>query len=133
MGMCFGDVFWGLQGKRVLIVDDEKDILAVMKEGLQRAGFTVEICPDADRALEDYVPGSHDLVITDIRMPGLSGLDLYQKIRSVDPDAKVIFLSAFDAMSKELNSARSLEGAVIIQKPVGMKDLVSQVKMVFDD
>lgn len=118
-------------GKRVLLIDDEKDILAVMKASLQRAGFTVETYPDPGRALEDYVPGSHDLVITDIRMPGLSGLDLYRKIRSVDPDTKVIFLSAFDKMSAELSAARNFD-AVIIPKPIGMKDLLSQVKKAFE-
>jgi DNA-binding response OmpR family regulator len=88
-------------GKRVLLIDDERDILTVMKAGLQRAGFTVETSHDPRKALDEYVPGRYDLVITDIRMPGLSGLDLYRKIRSVDPDTKVIFLSAFDKMSSE--------------------------------
>jgi DNA-binding response OmpR family regulator len=119
-------------GRRVLLIDDEKDILAVMKDGLQRAGFTVQTYYDPGRALEDYVPGSHDLVITDIRMPGLTGLDLYRKIRSVDPDTKIIFLSAFDKMSSELGAARSLDDAVIIPKPIGMRDLLLQVKNVFD-
>jgi DNA-binding response OmpR family regulator len=100
-----------------------------MKAGLQRAGFAVDTYPNPSRALEDYVPGRYDLVITDIRMPGLSGLDLYRKIRSVDPDTKVVFLSAFDRMSAELSAARSLgDDAVIIPKPIGMKELLSQVK-----
>lgn len=119
-------------GKRVLLIDDERDILTVMKAGLQRAGFTVETSHDPRKVLDEYVPGRYDLVITDMRMPGLSGLDLYRKIRSIDPGTKVIFLSAFDKMSSELSAARSLDDAVIIPKPIGMKDLLSQVKSVFD-
>ncbi len=89
--------------------------------------------PRPAEALECFAPGHYDLVITDIRMPGMNGLDLYQKIKSADPQARVIFLSAYDASSTELSLARSLDpDAVIIYKPVGMRDLLGQVKTVFD-
>ncbi|MGI0005253.1 MAG: response regulator [Nitrososphaera sp.] len=120
-------------GRRILLIDDEKDILAVMKDGLQKTGFSVKACRDSAEALEDFAPGRYDLVITDIRMPGMNGLDLYQKIKSADPQARVIFLSAYDASSAEMGLARRLDpDAVIIYKPVGMRDFLARVKTVFD-
>jgi DNA-binding response OmpR family regulator len=120
-------------GRRILLIDDEKDILAVMKDGLQKTGFSVKACRDSGEALEDFAPGRYDLVITDIRMPGMNGLDLYQRIKSADPQARVIFLSAYDASSAELGLARRLDpDAVIIYKPVGMRDFLARVKTVFD-
>ncbi|MGI0021037.1 MAG: response regulator [Nitrososphaera sp.] len=116
-------------GKRVLLVDDEMDILVVMKDGLQKAGFSVRACRDSVTALENFAPGRYDLVITDIRMPGMNGLDLYQKIKSVDPQTPVIFLSAYDMSSAELSFARRLDpDAVIIYKPVGMKEFLAREK-----
>lgn len=123
---------WG-SGKRILLVDDEGDILVVMKDGLQKAGFSVEAYRDSAKALENFAPSRYDLVITDIRMPGMNGLDLYQKIKSTDPQTQIIFLSAYDTSSAELSFARNLDhNAVIICKPVGMKEFLARVKMQFD-
>ena len=121
-------------GRKILLVDDERDILAVLKEGLQKSGFSVKACRGSAEALEDFAPGHYDLVITDIRMPGMNGLDLYQKIKSADPQTRVIFLSAYDASSAELSLARRLDpDAVIIYKPVGMRDFLARVNSAFED
>lgn len=104
----------------------------VMKDGLQKAGFSVEVYRDSAKALENFAPGRYDLVVTDIRMPGMNGLDLYQKIKSADPQTRVIFLSAYDTSSAELTFARGLDpDAVIIVKPVGMKEFLARVKTLF--
>lgn len=114
--------------KRILLVDDEDDLLVVMKDCLQRAGFSVEVHRDSASALENYVPGRYDLVVTDIRMPKMSGLGLYQKIKSIDPQARIVFMSAGEAPPVELSPVCGPDRAAIIYKPIGMKEFLLQVK-----
>lgn len=101
-----------------------------MKDGLQKTDFSVRACRDSAEALEYFVPRHYDLVIIDIRMPGMN---LYQEIKSAAPNTRAIFLSAYGASSTELSLARRVESdAVIIYKPVGMRDFLARVKTAFD-
>lgn len=67
--------------KRILVVDDEYDITLAIKVVLEENGFKVDSFNDASEALENFSTGLHDLVILDVKMPGMSGFSLYSKIR----------------------------------------------------
>ena len=68
--------------RRILIVDDEPDIASLFKLGLERSGeFEVDVYNDPITALSNYRPGLYDLLLLDIRMPKMNGLELYQNIR----------------------------------------------------
>src|SRR5215204_5993409 len=70
---------------RILIVDDEPDIARLFKLGLEyEGGFEVDVYNDPILALSNYMPGLYDLLLLDIRMPKMSGLELYQNIREKD-------------------------------------------------
>lgn len=66
---------------RVLIVDDEPDIISVLKEGLKLKGFEVDGFTDPRKALEQFKPNSYDIVVSDIKMPHINGFQLCRKIK----------------------------------------------------
>jgi DNA-binding NtrC family response regulator len=84
---------------RILIVDDEGSLLLTLVANLELEGFDVVGAQDADTALRLVREQHFDLVLTDIRMPGMSGLELFRAIRSKRPDMPVILMTAFAAES----------------------------------
>jgi DNA-binding response OmpR family regulator len=91
--------------KRILIVDDESDITSSFKFGLEQHGFNVSTYNDPVLALSEFEVGLYDLLIADIRMPGMSGLELYEKINQIDPRIEVCFITAFDEYYGQLGKA----------------------------
>lgn len=90
---------------RVMIVDDEQDITTIFKIGLENNEFIVTTFNDPLEALSRFKPGLYDLMILDIRMPGMNGFQLYQKIKDIDDKAKVCFLTAFEEARGEFKSS----------------------------
>ncbi|MGA9149652.1 MAG: response regulator [Candidatus Nitrosopolaris sp.] len=82
--------------KRTLVVDDEYDISLTIKVFLEQSGFKVDSFTDADEALENFTTGRYDLVILDVKMPGMSGFRLYREIRKLHDKVSVCFLTAAD-------------------------------------
>lgn len=114
---------------RVLVVDDEDDILAVIKRGLELEGFDVTTENNSDRALSEYRPGDYELVLSDIRMPGLSGFELYREIRKIDKKVKVCFITAFEIYYDEFRRMfPKLHVNCFIRKPVTVKELAKAVR-----
>ena len=114
-----------------MLVDDEPDILLTYKVFLAKQGYNVEAFPDAKSALANIKSvGSlhYDLVITDIRMKSLNGLQLYHKIRTIDPGLKVIFVSALDAVEELVSVLPGVTGRDIIKKPVNEQEFVKTAK-----
>ena len=112
------------------MVDDELDIVLIFKQALSRQGYTVFGFTDPLLALEHFKVNSADygLVITDIRMPRMSGFELAAKIKGIKPDAKVVFMSAFEVSDFEFSMPR-VEINDFLRKPVDVKTLVQRVKM----
>jgi two-component system, OmpR family, response regulator ChvI len=84
----------------IMVVDDEPDILLTFKEILETGGYNAVIFVDSREALRHYVtnePAHYSLVIMDIRMPIANGLQLYQRLKVLNPDVRVLFISALDA------------------------------------
>jgi CheY-like chemotaxis protein/predicted transcriptional regulator len=114
----------------VLLVDDEPDVLLTYKMFLTRQGFKVEAFPEAKSALQHIAsvgPSYYDLVITDIRMKPVNGLQLYRGVRSIDPDVKVIFVSALDAAEELVSVFPGITSKDILRKPVDWQEVVGAV------
>lgn len=117
-----------VSGARVLIVDDEKDITGSLKMGLTRRGLKVDTYNDPVEALQKYKPGSYDLIILDIRMPGMSGFELFREIKKVDPAVKVCFLTAFEVYMGEFKKLfPDMTVDAFLRKPIGISELASQI------
>jgi DNA-binding response OmpR family regulator len=90
---------------RVVIGDDEQDITTIFKIGLENNQFIVTTFNDPFEALSRFKPGLYDLMILDIRMPGMNGFQLYQKIRHIDGKVEVCFLTAFEEACGEFSTS----------------------------
>jgi DNA-binding response OmpR family regulator len=81
---------------RILIVDDEPDVATLYKLSLEYNGFAVDAFNDPLVAFSKYKPDVYDLLLLDIRMPGMKGFELYKNIKNIDHKAKVCFITAFE-------------------------------------
>lgn len=80
--------------KRIMVVDDECDIIFTLRKVLELSGFQVGIFDDSDLALRKFKMGLFDLAILDIKMPKMNGFELYIRMKDIDENIRVIFLSA---------------------------------------
>lgn len=112
-----------------MIVDDEQDITSIFKIGLERSEFIVTTFNDSGKALAHFRPGMYDLLLLDIRMPGMNGFELYQKMHDMDKDVKVCFLTAFDEYRQELiaNFPALDEVNCYLKKPITVADLIDRL------
>jgi CheY-like chemotaxis protein len=115
----------------VMLVDDEPDILAIFKTYLSSEGYKVEAFSDSYMALQSFArsePRHYDLLVLDIRMPTINGLQLYQRLKAVDPYVKVIFLSALDATDELVSILEGVKTADVVRKPIDRKHFIQKVK-----
>jgi DNA-binding NtrC family response regulator len=115
---------------KLLIVDDDSDIVQVLKLGLVRNGFSVEAFTDPQEALQSFKSHaeSYCLVLSDIRMPSLSGIQLSKKVKEVNPNVKVILMTAFEVRDSEFSKvfpSTHVDG--FVQKPISIKDLIDKI------
>jgi CheY-like chemotaxis protein len=107
---------------RILLVDDEEDILWGLSDSLRKEGFEVLTATNGKEAIDHLEQGPVDLMITDIRMPGMSGVELLLKAKEMHPDLKVIVMTAYgsDDLRKEV-----IEGGALhyLEKPFDFEDL----------
>jgi DNA-binding response OmpR family regulator len=123
--------------KRILLVDDEQDIIFTIKKILEENGFKVDSFNDSILALNYYKVNFYDLVILDIKLPKMDGFELYAKIREKDPKVKTCFLTAVTKYNEEAGKIRLALGKTInedyfIQKPVEMEDLLKKLTSIMN-
>lgn len=128
-----------IEGKnRILIVDDEPDIARLFKLSLERSGgFEADVYNDPITALSNYRPGVYDLLLLDVKMPKMNGLELYQKISEKHKEenevVKVCFITAFEEYYNEFERLfPDLKTNCFIRKPISIDKLVEIVKMKLD-
>jgi CheY-like chemotaxis protein/predicted transcriptional regulator len=119
------------QNPSIMIVDDEPDVLLTYESFLSNAGFNVSTFEEPYNALAEFTsnPRLYDLIILDIRMENLNGLQLYQCMKAINPASKLLFASALDA-AKELTSILpDIQSQDIIKKPVDRENFIKTVKI----
>lgn len=119
------------QNPSIMVVDDEPDVLLTYESFLSNAGFNVSTFEEPYNALADFTsnPRLYDLIILDIRMENLNGLQLYQCMKAINPTSKLLFASALDA-AKELTSILpDIKSQDIIKKPVDRENFIKTVKI----
>ncbi len=108
--------------KRLLVVDDDDSLRWVTQAQLQQSGYAVEAAASGQEALDRIRDAQPDMVITDLMMPGMSGLDLLRKIRADYPEIIVIVVTAFGTVESAVEAMKA--GAYdYITKPVNMDEL----------
>ena len=119
------------QNPSIMIVDDEPDVLLTYESFLSNAGFNVSTFEEPYKALAEFTsnPRLYDLIILDIRMENLNGLQLYQCMKAINPTSKLLFASALDA-AKELTSILpDIQSQDIIKKPVDRENFIKTVRI----
>ncbi|MEO9362580.1 MAG: response regulator [Nitrososphaera sp.] len=109
------------KSRNIMIVDDEPDIVLTYEYYLTSEGYNAEAFSDSYSALREFTakPSSYyDLVILDIRMPGLNGLQLYQSLKAMNPSCKIIFISALEAAKEMVTILSGVTMEDILKKPV---------------
>jgi DNA-binding response OmpR family regulator len=110
---------------RILVVDDEKDIVKILKKGLELKGYDVDGFTSSVEGIQQFKSFRYDAVITDIRMPALNGFDLYRLIRKQEDKVKIFFMSAFEIYDNEAKLAfPHLASNSFIKKPTTIDKLV---------
>ena len=115
--------------KVVLIVDDDPDMTSVFGLGLQDEGFEVYTFNDPLVALSQFRPNFYDLLLVDINMPKMNGIDLSRRLLELDSNIKICFITAGEAnieVLRELYPTRDI--GCFIRKPVTIDELVKRVR-----
>jgi two-component system, cell cycle sensor histidine kinase and response regulator CckA len=123
-----------MRGKEtILIAEDEDAIRMVATRVLERAGYTVVSAASGELALEQLATyeGTINMLMTDLVMPGMTGLQLAHEVRRLYPTLKVLFASGYSADAAEGNLAE-FEGWNFIAKPYGVKELAAEVRRILD-
>ena len=123
--------------KKILLIDDEPDITYTLEKVLEGNGFAVDTFNDPVLALNNYKVNFYDLVVLDIKMPGMDGIELYIKIREKDPKAKICFLTAITTFKEDFRKTRLEMGKTInedyfIIKPIKTEDLIKKLTSIMN-
>jgi DNA-binding response OmpR family regulator len=112
---------------RVLLVDDEVDLASALAERLEMRGFETDWVSAGADAIKQVEGKKYDVAVLDVKMPGISGLDLKARLEQIDPGMKFIFLTGYGSEIdfKEL-TCRAGETACLV-KPIDINDLIDMM------
>ena len=119
--------------KKVLIVDDEPDINTILKKVFEQNGFNADSYDDPILALENFKAGSYDLLLLDIKMPEMDGFHLYQKMKTIDSNVKVCFLTASEMYYERFRNEEEfneIDKDLFLQKPIENEDLINKINTI---
>jgi two-component system, OmpR family, response regulator ChvI len=120
--------------RKILIVDDEPDITSTFDMILEMNGFEVDSYNDPLLALSNFKPHTYGLALLDIRMPKMSGFELYKKIKDIDNKIEACFITAFEDYREEFKESfpKLEEAKYFIRKPKAIEDLVKHVAAILE-
>jgi DNA-binding response OmpR family regulator len=123
-----------MENKKILVVDDEPDLTFLCKMVLEDEGFTVDAYTDSLLAFSDYRPNNYDLLILDIKMPNMDGFELHRKVKELDNDVKVCFLTASEMYYETFREKEhpTLRKDLFIHKPIENEELVKKINKITD-
>ena len=124
--------------KKIFLVEDEQDITAVFNMVLEEGGYEVDSFIDPVLALKNFRAGSYDLVVLDIKMPEMDGFELRRRIKKIDNDVKVCFITASELYHEEfrkelkLEEELTLDRDLFLRKPIQNEELVTEITRIID-
>ena len=116
---------------RILLAEDDQAMRAYLSRALENAGYDVVAVYRGTAALPLLEEEHFDLLLSDIVMPEMDGIELAQRCSEVSPRTKVMFITGFAAVSLRTN--REAPQTKVLSKPFHLKDLVLEVEQMFDD
>ena len=119
----------------ILLIDDDKDVLFTFESIIRNEGYNITSFSDSVKALDHLSsldPYYYDLIVTDIRMPGFNGFQLYKQIKVLNSDTKVLFLSALDVSEEIMIVCPGMSATDIVRKPIDGTDLIFKIKSLLE-
>tara|TARA_B100000678_G_C18147961_1_gene477656 strand:- start:110 stop:502 length:393 start_codon:yes stop_codon:yes gene_type:complete len=117
--------------RRILLAEDEEAMRTYLARALEKAGYAVDSVDCGTAALPLLETGEYDLLLSDIVMPEMDGIELAQRCNEMSPNTKVMFITGFAAVSLRANADQPQ--AKVLSKPFHLRDLVLEVDRVFAD
>ena len=112
---------------QILLVEDDESLRKFLAQALLRAGHAVTDFGDGEDAHRCLKDGHFDLLLTDIVMPEMDGIELARRAAELDPDIKIMFITGFAAVALNADSAAP-KNAKVLSKPIHLRELVSEVQ-----
>jgi CheY-like chemotaxis protein len=120
--------------KRILVVEDDYDIGVTYQAALESKGYVVDLYVDPKQALLEFRPKVYHLLLSDIRMPGITGFELYERLRKLDVSLKVCFITAFESYYRALTEFfPRIDVKCFLQKPMAICELLDHISEELDD
>lgn len=114
---------------KLLIVDDEPDVISSFKMGLEMYGYMVDAYSDPELALANFRPNTYHLLLLDINMPKMDGFKLFQQIEKKDPKARVCFVTAYEMYFEAFKEIfPDLDIGSFVRKPISIENLSKQIE-----
>lgn len=121
-------------GPRVLVVDDEEDLCANMKDVLSDKGYRVCVVYDGNRAIQKARQKNFDVIILDMKLPPVNGLETYLAIRDIRPKVVVIIITGYmREMGEMAQQALEKNAYTLLEKPIDMEALISLLKQIKEE
>lgn len=117
--------------RRVLVVEDDSTLAFALKEMLEDEGYDISVAKDGDEALRIFRHKPFDIIITDLKMPGISGIELLKRAKEISPSTEVIMVTAYGSIENAIEALR-LHAFDFILKPYPMNRLMESVKKALD-
>ena len=121
--------------KKILIIDDEPDVILTLRMALEQNGFRTDSCSDPTLVYEKFRDGLYDLVLLDIKMPIVNGFHLYQKIKRTDTGVKICFLTASEFYHEEIRKEGGYAGfnkELFLRKPIEIAALINNINILLN-
>lgn len=116
---------------QILLAEDDEAMRVYLERALLKAGYGVDSVDRGTAALPYLESGDYDLLLSDIVMPEMDGIELAQRCNEISPQTKVMFITGFAAVT--LKASREQPHAKVLSKPFHLRDLVMEVERVLED
>lgn len=117
--------------KRILLAEDDQAMRTYLERALSKAGYHVDAVDRGTEAVPLLETGDYDLLLSDIVMPEMDGIELAQRCNEISPQTKVMFITGFAAVT--LKASREQPQAKVLSKPFHLRDLVLEVERVLQE
>ena len=117
---------------RILLAEDDESLRGFLERALERAGYVVVSYANGQDAYERLQEEPFNLLLTDIVMPHMDGIELARRAGDIDPELKIMFITGFAAVTLQTDSAAPKD-ARVLSKPFHLRDLVAEVGRMLDE
>ena len=115
-----------MKGTRILLIDDETDFSETLAERLEMRGFTTMLASDGETGIKLVSEHQTDVVVLDLKMPGLNGIDTLKRIKASQPDLPVILLTG-QGSTDDGREGKALGAFDYLMKPLKIDDLIEKI------